>query len=154
MLALGNDILGDDAVGLAAARALRAELAGVQPPVEVIEAPGAGFTLLELLEGYDRALLLDAAVTGRCPPGTVLELPAEQLGDTVAPSPHAAALAEVLDLARRLQAPFPAELRILALEVEDPYVFREGLSAPAAAALPAFIARARQILQQWRNDAR
>jgi Ni,Fe-hydrogenase maturation factor len=70
LLALGNDILKDDGVGLAAASLLRSEFKGA---VDIVEASGTGLALLELLAGYDRALLLDAIFTGNAPPGTVLE---------------------------------------------------------------------------------
>ena len=56
VLGLGNDILGDDAVGLLAARRLRAFLPA---SVDVLEAAGGGIGLLDVLEGYDCALLLD-----------------------------------------------------------------------------------------------
>ena len=74
LLALGNDILKDDGVGLAAAGLLRSEF---KEAVDIVEAPGTGLALLELLAGYDRALLLDAIFTGNAPPGTVLEFSRE-----------------------------------------------------------------------------
>jgi hydrogenase maturation protease len=149
LLALGNDILGDDAVGLIVARTLRDEFAGV---ADVVEAPGAGFVLLECLEGYDRALIVDSFASGagaRHVPGTILELSLAAFDRPVGPSPHYASLAEVVDLARALEVPFPSDLRILALAVEDPYIVREGLSDSAQASLPSFVARARDIVGAW-----
>jgi len=148
LLALGNDILGDDGVGFAAARTLREEF---QEDVEIVESSEAGLALMELLEGYECALLLDAVVTGGCPPGSVLEFLPEDLQKILAPSPHYAGLPEVLQMAERLGIPFPKEIRILALEVEDPYEFREGLSPSVERALPAFVERARQVLAGWRK---
>jgi len=147
LLALGNDILGDDGVGLAAARILRREF---QEDVEIVESSEAGLALLELLEGYERALLLDAVVTGSSPPGTVLEFSPEDFQKILAPSPHYAGLPEVLQMAQRLDMAFPKEIRILALEVEDPFEFREGLSPSVERALPALVERARQVLEGWR----
>jgi hydrogenase maturation protease len=146
VLGLGNDILGDDAVGLLAARRLRASLPA---PVEVLESAGVGLDLLDVLEGYDRALILDAIATGRHPAGTVLEFGAADFQKVVAPSPHFAGLPELLQMARQLAIPFPETISVLACEVADPYQIREGLSGPAAAALPALVARARQILESW-----
>jgi len=68
VLALGNDLLGDDGVGLEAARQIAGQVDG---SVEVVETGEAGLALLELMEGYERALLIDSVVTGRYPPGTV-----------------------------------------------------------------------------------
>ena len=146
VLGLGNDILGDDAVGLLAARRLRASLPA---SVDVLESAGAGLDLLDVLEGYGRALILDAIATGAHPPGTVLEFGAADFQKVVAPSPHFARLPELLQMARQLAIPFPETISVLACEVADPYQIREGLSPPADAALPALVARAERIVASW-----
>ena len=150
VVGLGNDILGDDAVGLLAARRLRAILPG---SVEVLESAGVGLDLLDVLEGYDRALILDAIATGQHPPGTVLEFTSEDFQKVIAPSPHYAGLPELLQLAERLGIPFPTALCVLACEVADPYQIREGLSASATGALPALVARAQRVVECWLANA-
>lgn len=146
LLALGNDILGDDGVGPAAARALTARF---REGVDIRESAEAGLALLDSLVGYDRALLLDAVQTGRQPPGTVIEFGPDDFRRVIAPSPHYAGLPEVIELAGRLGVEFPRELRILALEVEDPFTIREGFTPAVAAALPAFIEKAAAVLAEW-----
>ncbi len=146
ILALGNDILGDDGAGPAAARMLRPMLPA---EVDVIESSEAGLALLEHIEGYDRVLLLDAVVMGRCAPGTVIELLEKDLEKIVAPSPHYAGIPEVLEMGRRLGLKMPGEIRILALEVERPDVVGVGLTPEVEAALPAFVARAAQVVNVW-----
>ncbi len=146
VLGLGNDILGDDAAGLLAARRLRASL---PETVDVLESAGGGLELLDLLEGYERALLLDSIVTGQHPPGTILEFTADDFQKIVAPSPHYTGIPELLQMAERLGIPFPRTIRILAVEVADPYQIREGLSASVTQALPELLARAREVLESW-----
>ncbi len=146
LLALDNDILKDNRVGLAAARLLGAEFEGV---VDLVETPGTGLALLELLAGYDRALLLDAIFTGNAPPGTVLEFSREDFQKAAAPAAHYVGLPEVLRQAESLGLEFPRELRILALEVENPLESRPGMSPAARSALPKYLDRARQVLQGW-----
>jgi hydrogenase maturation protease len=146
VLALGNDILGDDAVGLLAARALRKEL---DEEVDIVESGEAGLALLELLEGYDRALILDAIITGKHPAGSILAFGVEDFRTVVAPSPHYAGIPEVLALAARLGVRFPSQLRILAMEVQDPYSIRETLSVSVRVALPDYIERASLLLDSW-----
>ncbi len=146
VLGLGNDILGDDAIGILAARELRP---GLPEAVEVAESAEAGLALLERFEGRERVLLLDSIMTRQCEAGTILDLGPEDFGKVAAPSPHYAGLPEVLALAGRLEIPFPSEIRILAMEVEDPFEIREGLTPKVAAALPGFVARAREILAGW-----
>jgi hydrogenase maturation protease len=146
VLGLGNDILGDDAVGLLAARRLRAVL---PVSIDVLEAAGGGIGLLDVLEGYDRALLLDSIATGTHPPGSILEFTSDDFRKLVAPSPHYTGVPELLQLAEQLDIPFPKTIRILALEIADPYQIREGLSQSATDALEDLVTRARQILESW-----
>lgn len=146
VLALGNDILGDDGVAFHAARLLRPEF---PESAEVVETGEAGLPLLDQLEPYGRALILDAAATGKCPPGTILRWDRGDFRRCVAPSQHSAGLPQVLELAERLGMAFPAELQVICMEVGDPTVFGETLSAEAARALPRMVAAAREILTGW-----
>lgn len=146
VLGLGNDLLGDDAVGLVAVRAL----AGEFPPggdVEVVETGVAGLALLEHFLGFDRALVIDSICTGRHVPGTVRELSPADLDAVVAPSPHFAGLPELFALAKGLELPFPADVRILAMETADPYTIGGEMCPAVRGALPGLLERARAILR-------
>lgn len=112
-----------------------------------MESAETGLALLDLLEGYDRAVLLDAMFTGRHPPGTILEFGPSDLKMSPAPSNHFAGLPEMFRLADRLGMHFPKEVRIVAMEVDNPVVFRQALTPEARKALPAFAERARQLLE-------
>lgn len=146
VLALGNDIRADDGVGPAAARLLQREWpAGV----DIVTSAEAGLALVELLEGYEQAVLIDSIKTGEHPPGTIREFEAADFRKVVAPSPHYAGLPEVLDLAARLGLAFPRRLRIFALEVADPFSIHEGLSPPVQAALGELVRRVRDALREF-----
>ena len=54
---------------------------------------------------------------------------------------------------QRLDVPLPKEMRFLAVEVADPYHFREGLTAEVEASLSAFVERAAQRLKEWNHAA-
>jgi hydrogenase maturation protease len=164
VLGLGNDLLADDAAGILAARRLqevfppggagRSEhgsgLAQVPPPtVDVVESSLSGVALLDLFLGYDKAIIVDAVQTGRAPPGTIHELAPEDLGSIVAPSPHYTGLPELLELAKNLDLPFPGEIAIFALEVQDPHTIGGALSAPVEAALPDLTARVIAKVRGW-----
>jgi hydrogenase maturation protease len=147
VLGRGNDLLSDDAVGLLAVRQLQREI----PPgggVEVVETGLAGLALLDHFIGFDRALILDSICTGRRAPGTVTEIAPADLHAIEAPSPHFAGLPELLALARRLELPFPTDIRILAIETADPYTLGGGLSPAVEAGLAGLVARAREILAE------
>ena len=147
VLGLGNDILGDDAVGLLIARELKKQIENSS--IDVTETALAGFELLDMLQGYDKALILDAVVTKKHPPGTVLELSAEQFKHATAVSPHYGGLPEVLKLAEKLQIKFPTDIRILAVEIEPPYQLREGLSSVIHNSISDIIKRAKEIIHDW-----
>lgn len=147
VLALGNDILGDDAVGLLAARTIRN---ACEEHIDVVESGEAGLALIELMEGYQRVLLLDSAITGQHPPGTVMLLDPSEFRKAEAPSPHYAGLPDVLELASRLGIDFPEEIRIVALEVEDPFTIRKDLSPSVREAFPAYVTRAMDVVREWR----
>ncbi len=149
LLSLGNDILGDDGVGLAAARILKK---GSGSEVDIVEASGLGLDLLDIVEGYNRTLILDAVSTGLHPPGTLLEFSPKDFPEAIAPSPHYAGLPELMKFAGQLGLPFPQDIKILAVEVEEQYQIREGLSPSVEKALPALVDRARNVLDNWTNE--
>ena len=103
VLGLGNDLLGDDAAGILAARALREQIGDV---ADVVESSLTGLALLDLFLGYDRAIIIDAIVTGNKPPGAIHELHPSDLDPVVAPSPHYTGLPEMLAISERLDLKF------------------------------------------------
>jgi hydrogenase maturation protease len=148
LLALGNDIMGDDAAALVAAQRLKAK--GLED-VDVSETLEAGLALLEILSGYTRVLLLDTIVTGNHPPGTVLTLSQRDFTKVLGSSPHYAGLPEVIELARQLAIAFPLDIRVLALEIETPTDFSDTLSPMIQAAIPGYVEKAVAILKGWRR---
>jgi len=101
VIGLGNPERGDDAVGRVVARRLNGRL---PDDVTVSEHDGEPATLLSMLEGKARAILVDACLSGGAP-GTVkrLDAAAAALPDTnFSVSTHALGLAEAIELARAL----------------------------------------------------
>ncbi len=146
VLGLGNEIMGDDAAGILAARELRNRWGEA---IDVMETSNAGFSLLDPLEGYKFVLIIDTIVTGTCVPGTIRELSLEDFTQTSAFSPHVIGLHEVVRIARELGISFPSTIRILTMEVSDPFVIREGLSAPIASRLQELVRTAEEMLLSW-----
>ncbi|MFH1737802.1 MAG: hydrogenase maturation protease [bacterium] len=149
VLGLGNPLLSDDGIGFLAAKILREKLLN---EADVAESSLSGVALLDLFIGYDRAVIIDAIQTNRNSPGTILELIPSDFDAVVSPSPHYAGLPEILALADRLGLHFPTEIRILAVEVEDPYTIGGDLSEPVKKALPELIRRAQSFVKQWCDE--
>lgn len=146
ILGLGNELLSDDAVGILAARALKERL---KDKADVVESALSGMALLDLFIGYDRAIIIDAVKTGRTPPGTISELDPVDLGAVLAPSPHYAGLPELIATAQRLHLDFPKEIKIFAMEVEDPYTIGGKLSPAVAQALRELVQRVERQIARW-----
>lgn len=135
LLGLGNDILSDDGVGLKVVAALRPRLAG-QRELTLLESSEMGLSLLDLVAGFERLVLVDAVQTGQALPGTWHEIEGGDLPSMRAVSPHFLGLGEVLTLGVALGLPMPRSVTIFAIEVADPFTVGTQLSPSVAAALP------------------
>jgi hydrogenase maturation protease len=146
VLALGNEIMGDDAAGLFAARELKKEF---DHEIDIFEVSSAGFSLIDILEGYNKALILDSipASEGSC--CTFRELNKDDLSMKFSLSPHYVGLPELLELAARLEINFPEEIKALVIEIGESGVIREGLSCNIREVLPFYIEKASEIINQW-----
>lgn len=146
VLGLGNELAGDDAVGVLVARAVGEDLEDV---ADVVESAASGMALIEVFAGYERAVVVDSIVTGRNPPGTIVRMGLGDVGRVVAPSLHQAGLPELAAVAERLGLGFPSRTEVLAVEVVDPYTLGAGLSGPVAAAVPELVRRVREQVLRW-----
>ncbi len=149
VLGLGNELMADDAIGHLAARELEPRLAG---RAVVAATPVHGLALLDEMTGYDAAVVLDAACTGRHSVGTVHEIDPATLKRVASPTPHFAGLPEMLDFAERLQLDFPRRVRILAVEVQDPYTVGGAMTPAVREALPELCARAEALVAEFEAE--
>lgn len=145
VLALGNDIMGDDGAALAAAKVLRDEFGS---KVDVFEVASAGFMLLDLLEGYEKVIIIDTILSTHRP-GLIRELTVEELSCRLTSSPHYAGLPEIIGLAKKLELNFPDEVRILVMEIEDPFLLRQGLSPIIEEKIPELTGKVKLIINEW-----
>ncbi len=146
LLALGNDIMGDDAAGLIAGRILNQQFT---PRIDYAEVAVTGIDLLEEFSGYQSILLLDVILTGTIPAGTIHEFTRDDFTHITAPSPHATGLSEMFQLAEQLSLPLPINFYILAIEATDLTEIRTGLNCAVEDALPAFVKKASAIIEAW-----
>lgn len=130
VIGLGNPLRGDDGAGLAVAQALRAEGA---PAVEIAELYAGGIRLLEALPGHERAVIVDAMLTGTCAPGTVRCFDLDDLPATrYVASTHDLDLRTALELGRLAGLQLPSRILVWGIEVQEVARLQEGLSAPVA----------------------
>ncbi len=137
VVGLGNPLLGDDAAGLAVADELERLLAGRPlPGVTVARSYRGGFELLNLVNGFDHAVLVDALVREDPVPGRIHELDAGGIaGSARLVGSHEVDLATALEVGRRAGLAMPASVRVVGIEAADVLSFREQLSAAVAEAV-------------------
>ncbi|MCL4498899.1 MAG: hydrogenase maturation protease [Chloroflexi bacterium] len=142
VLGMGNPILTDDCVGLRVAQEVAAWLASptgapYAGTVTVEESSLAGLSLLDLLAGYDRAIIVDSIQTRGGKVGALYRLSADDFASTVRlASPHDVNFFTALELGRRVGIAMPADVVVLAIEVQDTSTFGEACTPPVEAAIP------------------
>ncbi|MCX7703009.1 MAG: hydrogenase maturation protease [Planctomycetota bacterium] len=144
VVGIGNEIMGDDGLGIVAVRELKRVL---PDSAAYIEAAVGGLQLLEILYGYQRAILVDSIVGEN--PGRIHQLTADEVFSHPRLScVHDADFATALALARELKLLIPDEITVFAVEVKDVHTFREGLSPEIKAAIPELISRIAALLKE------
>jgi hydrogenase maturation protease len=137
VIGIGNEYARDDAAGLLAARALRAQ---ERRDVEVRELSGEGAALMEAWKCAEAVIVIDAARSGAAP-GTLRRFDAgrEPLpAGAFRGSTHAFGLYEAVEVTRSLNQ-LPGRLVIYAVEGRD-FAAGIGLSPELERAIPALVA--------------
>ena len=133
LLGLGNTILHDDGVGIYVVRALAGRFDGA---TDVREAERAGFDLIEILKGYDRAYIVDAIELDGEAAGTVFRMKPDDIRMTARlASFHDIDLVTALELGKRLGFPMPSEVVIFAVQAADALTLGEGCTESVARAI-------------------
>lgn len=141
VVGLGNPILTDDGVGWRVVQAVREVLDSQQLSlsVQLVEASVGGLSLAEMLIGHDRAIIVDAIMTGHNPPGTVSQFKISELPGTLnTASAHDTNLVTALRALQRFGAAMPDDrsIDIVAIEAEDVWTFGETCTPTVAASIP------------------
>ena len=153
LLGMGNPILCDDAVGVRLARDFKKQLSGIPGLSIVEECPLGGLNLLDVLEGYDRVIVLDAMLMAQGEPGDWCHFTAEALRETLnLTSIHDANFATVLHLGRRLgmELPESGNIHIFAVKAARVLDFSDRMTPELELRYPeysaAILAEVRQLL--------
>jgi len=146
VLGLGNELLGDEGVGVHAVR--RLQQMHLPPSVEVLEVGTAILDALPVLENADRVIVVDAMQDGQRP-GTVYTLPLEQCsGSGCIASMHGFDIFRTMSLVNRRETPptivFGVEPGELSWSME--------LSPAVEASLPVLVAAVLKELGQRAQD--
>ncbi|MEN8006855.1 MAG: hydrogenase maturation protease [Candidatus Krumholzibacteriota bacterium] len=144
IIGMGNPILSDDSVGVRLARDVNLALCDRPDVVVVEECSVGGLNLLDYLEGFEQAVVLDAIHTRGGKPGTCYRFTAADLRETAnLCNVHDANFATALALGRSLGMKLPrdSDIHVFAVEIVDDLTFGKGLTPPVARAYPACLHR-------------
>jgi hydrogenase maturation protease len=130
VIGVGNILLCDEGIGVHVVRELHRR--GVPPGVEYVDGGVAGATLLNLIEGEERVVIVDA-VDAPFPPGTVVRLAPDEIAGAATPpwSLHDVNLAATIGM-MRLRETLPRML-VLGVVPSDIGSYSLDLSVPLAA---------------------
>lgn len=135
VVGLGNPNLCDDSVGLRIAEALKSRIN--QEGVDVVEASVAGLDFLDLLLGYEKAIIVDAVQTAKGEAGQIYRLESGTFNTTRhASTPHDVNFATALELGKKLNLPLPKQILIFGVEVKDVSTVAEECTPEVEHAIP------------------
>ena len=136
---IGSTILSDDGVGVHVVHRLLER--PLPPGVDVVDIGTGGLALLDLVSGYDKLVLVDAAVTGAAP-GTVHRFAGTDVASTVHLGVgHDADLPTTLALGKDLMGmSMPDDVIVIAVEAADITTFSVQLTPAVEAAIPTVLA--------------
>jgi hydrogenase maturation protease len=136
VLGMGNTLKCDDGVGIRIALNVRQVM--TREDVDVVPFHVAGFRLVESLEGYDRAIIVDAVLSGEHVPGTAFWVEYDKLRHGRSDrSLHDLHIADALELGKKYGMKMPDSVSILAIEVEDIKTWSESLTPAVERAIQA-----------------
>jgi hydrogenase maturation protease len=136
ILGVGNQILGDDGVGVHVANELKKHIHN--PNITIDEAITGGMNLLDLILGYEKAIIIDAVKTETGETGEVKRIPLVDFSTMHSCNPHDVSLIEAIKMAKKLgETRIPKEIIVIGVMMKQiPCEFGEQLSNNIAAAVP------------------
>lgn len=145
ILGLGNTILKDDGVGIYIVRELQSRISS--PKVDFVEASLAGFNLLDILHGYDKAVIIDAIDLGKEHAGKFMKFSLEDFKPTARLGVlHEINLPTAIAFGKRLGLHIPHEVIIYGIGVSDCYTFEEQCSPVVAERIPEVVEELYEII--------
>ena len=136
VLGVGNLILGDDGVGIHVVNEVKKQIKN--PDITIDEAITGGMNLLDLLLGYDKAVIVDAVKSDNSEHGEVKRIPLSDFNTMHSCNPHDVSLIEAIEMAKKMgEEKIPKEIIIIGVMMKQiPCEFGEELSKKIQAAVP------------------
>ena len=153
ILGIGNQILGDDGVGIHVANEIKKHVEN--PDITVDEAITGGMNLLDLLLGYEKAILIDAVKSNDGSHGEVRRITLGDFNTMHSCNPHDVSLIEAIEMAKKMgETRIPKDIVIIGVMMKNiPCEFGEELSKEIAATVPEAVNLALKEIEINKNKA-
>ncbi len=153
IIGIGNPVLRDDGAGIYAARMIKRSLKDLDElSVDVEETAQAGLELIELMEGYEKGILIDSIKTPESDVGTIYKLGVEELNRRDPLSVHLMDITTALELGKKVGVKLPGSLSIYAIGVLDNSTFGEEMTPEVKQKLPDLVHRIIEDLMPGRGE--
>jgi hydrogenase maturation protease len=145
VVGVGNPLLGDDGVGILVVKELRKRAAKMDIVIE--EAYTGGLNLLDIIVGYDWAIIVDAIAIPEKKVGEVMLLDPRSIDSAHSSNPHNVSFIEALDLSQRIREwAVPERIDLVAINIRPSLDFSSTLSKEVEGAIPKAVAKVEDLI--------
>lgn len=152
VLGLGNELYGDDGIGIQVIRLLGEEAKKTPvrdfQDVDLEECSLSGLALLDVIVGYDRLVLIDTVKREAPRPGRIQVLGETDIRAVPGPSPHYVSVPQTIEIGRSLGLHMPSLIQVVAVEAKNIHSLGEGLSEEMKEQLPAIAEKIKEVLRK------
>jgi hydrogenase maturation protease len=148
VLGLGNELLGDDAVGIIVTRELHKQLSKfLSHKASFIATNDFGYVLLDLIEGYDRLIVIDSVKVAPDEVGSIRVLDLDDMPSGLL-LPHELSLKDLISMGRQIGLEMPSDVKVIAIGIEGSYF---QLSERVKNALPKILEEVKLLVLKFVN---
>jgi hydrogenase maturation protease len=154
ILGLGNDLYGDDGVGIHIIQQLeqdavcREEFTDCLAGTDLLASSLTGLALLDVIVGYDRLIIIDTIKRSRPITGRIHVMDAGDLRDIPGPSPHYVSIPQTITMGSQLGLHVPGSISVIGVEAKNLYHLGEGLSEDMQEAVPGILQSLKNVLTE------
>ena len=151
ILGLGNELFGDDGVGIHVVRELK-KRGDFKPNIDLIETSVSGLALIDIIADYNRLIIIDTIKKENPEAGNIRVLELDQIRHVPGPSPHYVSFPQIITLGKKLGLHMPELVKIIAVEAKNIYKLGEGLSLEIKNAIPEIINKINELIEEWEKN--
>ncbi len=144
---MGNTVLCDDAAGVLVAREIHSVFSssGSGAKISVAETSYGGWRLIDLLNGFDKVVIVDSITTGKFKQGECFRVERQENFKSHLQSTHGMGLFEAIEFAELAGQKMPKEISVYGVEIKNQVEFGETVSLEIIEKIPGI---ARDIIKE------